>query len=95
MPTHRARRLLGEGVKASDISDDAFLFVVDYIDTLHGRWTLVSDLEKEFGQFPRKVILAKAGALIRRDVISGCNCGCYGGFELTGFRHHFRYKSNG
>ena len=32
---------------------------------------------------PRKVILAKMRALLRRGLIDGCACGCRGDFELT------------
>jgi hypothetical protein len=32
---------------------------------------------------PAKVVLAKARRLIRRGLLSGCDCGCRGDFELT------------
>ncbi len=33
--------------------------------------------------FPIEVIRSKAGALIRRGLLTGCDCGCRGDFELT------------
>lgn len=32
---------------------------------------------------PEKVVLAKMRALIRRELVSGCDCGCRGDFEIT------------
>lgn len=32
---------------------------------------------------PYKVMLAKMSSLIRRGLVSGCDCGCRGDFELT------------
>ena len=32
---------------------------------------------------PRKVVLAKMRALIRRGLVEGCPCGCRGDFQIT------------
>lgn len=71
--------------QAKDIDDRALLAFVDSTEkTLH-RWTSTFDLEKAEATraFPLAVVLAKCSALIKRGLMTGCPCGCYGGFELT------------
>lgn len=34
-------------------------------------------------EVPRKVLLAKMNALIRRNLVKGCSCGCRGDFLIT------------
>lgn len=46
-------------------------------------WVFMWNLECLMPIFPSEVILAKARALIRRGLITGCDCGCRGDFELT------------
>lgn len=46
-------------------------------------WVFMWNLEALMPIFPSEVILAKARALIRRGLITGCDCGCRGDFELT------------
>lgn len=70
---------MAKTVQAKHIADGAVLEVIDRIDRELGRWTLVSELEV-LG-FPTKVLLAKMAGMIRRKVVKGCACGCYGGFE--------------
>lgn len=70
---------MNKTLQAKHVPDEAFLAVVDRVAREERRWTLTSDLEPALG-VPRKVILAKARALIRRGVIDGCGCGCRGDF---------------
>jgi hypothetical protein len=81
--------------QAKDIDDVFFLRAVDYAcNTTHSiafgtesgdipHWSFRWDLERLMPMFPERVILAKASALIRRGLMSGCDCGCRGDFELT------------
>lgn len=64
-------------LKASDISDEAFMAALDP----DGSWTMWWDLNERLG-FPPKVVLAKARILIeRRGILHGCPCGCRGDFH--------------
>lgn len=68
--------------QAKDIPDKAFLDVVDDIEKREHRWSFNSDLEDRLG-FPNALIRAKARALIRRKMITGCPCGCRGDYEIA------------
>lgn len=46
-------------------------------------WVFTRNLQCLMPMFPPEVILAKASALLRRGLITGCDCGCRGDFELT------------
>lgn len=46
-------------------------------------WVHTWNLQALMPAFPPEVILAKARALLRRGLITGCGCGCRGDFELT------------
>lgn len=46
-------------------------------------WVFTWNLECMLPVFPVELIRAKAGALIRRGLLDGCDCGCRGDFELT------------
>lgn len=49
------------------------------------RWVLMWDFEhsEKFGFIPEKVLRAKLGALVRKGVLHGCNCGCRGDYYLS------------
>jgi len=68
-------------LQAKDIPTEAVLELIDHIEFTESRWTHVSDLEARWPDFPYKVILAKCDQMIRSGLITGCACGCYGGFE--------------
>lgn len=46
-------------------------------------WVFMWNLEYLMPVFPEEVILAKASRLIQRGLLTGCDCGCRGDFELT------------
>ncbi len=50
-------------------------------DRLH--WVHLDVVEACLPLFPSALIRAKAGALIRRGLLTGCACGCRGDLELT------------
>jgi hypothetical protein len=70
-------------MKASDVADSVFLGVVEDVRRHDRRWTLCWDLEAALPGIPPKVLRAKARALIRRGLLTGCTCGCRGDYELT------------
>jgi DNA-binding Lrp family transcriptional regulator len=70
-------------MKASDISDAAFVEAVSESARARGhrdatRW----DVAERLG-FPEKVVLAKGRRLIKRGLITGCACGCRGDWEVV------------
>jgi hypothetical protein len=66
-------------VKASDISDEAFIAALEP----DGAWTMIWDLCDRLG-YPEKVVRAKAKTMItRRKTVDGCYCGCRGDFHLV------------
>lgn len=82
-------------MKASDIRDETIVSIIyekrttpwffnpDEPLTHPTRWVLMTELEKALPAVPRKVILAKMRALMKKGLVSGCGCGCRGDFELT------------
>lgn len=85
-------------MKASDITDEAFLAAVRYClaereATMATRWDVAAVLAghpehvegppHDYPDMPWKVVLAKARSLIRRGLIDGCSCGCRGDFGFT------------
>lgn len=73
---------MNKTLQAKHVPDELFLSVVDNVRREHGRWTFVGDIEDALG-LPAKIVRAKAAALIRRKIITGCVCGCRGDFERT------------
>lgn len=69
-------------MQAKDIEDKAVLSIIARTEREEHRWTFYWDVAQELG-VDRKLILAKANALIRRGLMTGCTCGCRGDFELT------------
>lgn len=71
---------MNKTLQAKHVDEQKVLALIDRIEKEEGRWTLVVDLEKAL-ELPRKVILAKMAALIKRKVIGGCACGCRGDYS--------------
>ncbi len=83
--------------QAKDIEDGFFLRCVEWASyqrfppgalashpyTHFPHWVHTWTLEALMPVFPIEVIRSKAGALIRRGLLTGCDCGCRGDFELT------------
>lgn len=70
-------------MQAKDIPDGRFLDLVAHVRRQYGRWTTTGDIARLRPDWPTKVVLAKARKLIRRNLLTGCHCGCRGDFELT------------
>ena len=87
MPRLRAlgRVAMLKAIQAKHVDESRILGVIEAVRKNERRWTVVDDIEREFrGEVPDKVLRAKLAAMIRRKVITGCACGCYGGFEIVG-----------
>lgn len=67
-------------MQAKDIPDGAFLAAVRVVNNVERRWAFYGDLMATFPGIPYKVLRAKAGKLIRRGLLEGCDCGCRGDF---------------
>lgn len=46
-------------------------------------WVFTWNLDCLMPMFPPEIIAAKASRLIARGLLTGCDCGCRGDFELT------------
>lgn len=84
---------------ARDIPDEVFLRAVERAKGVWARdWAMRSDVERVLGGLPvgkdapwvdevpgvpAKVVLAKARRVMGRGLMTGCDCGCRGDFELT------------
>ena len=73
--------------QAKDIDDGIMLKIIGDLKTETGAWAMFRDVEERIHRheprMPTKVILAKLKKLAKRGVITGCACGCYGGFEVS------------
>jgi hypothetical protein len=74
-------------MQCKDIDD---LPILKFLDSLHGRWANWFDAKfcnsvrnAMPPETPDKLVLAKMKTLIRRGLVSGCDCGCRGDFVLT------------
>jgi len=68
-------------VQAKDVPDLPLLYAIKRCEP---HWALIWDLAElpEMATFPFKVVRAKLQQMINSGLISGCCCGCRGGFEL-------------
>lgn len=46
-------------------------------------WTNTTEVSIVFRHFPFKVVAAKLSKLLKRGLVTGCDCGCRGDWELT------------
>lgn len=58
-------------MKAADIPDERLLLAVLEIQEEEGMWACWWDIQPRFQGFPHKVVCAKAGQLIKRDLLDG------------------------
>jgi len=69
--------------KASDIDDKEILLVVENSCIERGIWSNTTIVAEKYSEFPFKVVAAKLSKLLRRGLLTGCDCGCRGDWELT------------
>lgn len=74
---------MNKTIQAKDISTERFLVAIAENENVRGHpgailWEMADILE-----IPRKVVQAKAKALIKQGIITGCACGCRGSFEVV------------
>ena len=71
-----------------DLNETTVLDLIKRLQQQTGVWAMLCDVEQAIHRVisidvPDKVILAKLRSLGRRGKITGCTCGCYGGFEVV------------
>ena len=70
-------------IQAKDISDEAMeCAIITATLSRDSYWATSWDVGALLPEYPRKVILAKAKAFIRRGLITGCACDCRGDWEI-------------
>lgn len=71
-------------VQAKHIPTDAILAMLANEEYEYGLGAHLREVSALFDdRFPWKVVLAKMRGLIKRGLVSGCDCGCRGDFEIT------------
>lgn len=70
-------------MKAADLDDVQVLRVVERSCIERGFWSNTTVVAGAFPDAPFKVIAAKLSKLLRRKLVTGCDCGCRGDWELT------------
>jgi hypothetical protein len=70
-------------MKASDIDDREILRAIEETCIERGVWSSTSVVAERFPDFPPKVVAAKLAKLLGRGLVTGCDCGCRGDWELT------------
>jgi len=70
-------------MQCKDIDDAALLRFIANKQRELGMWVCVWDLEPPYSDLPGNLFRAKMGQLMKRGLITGCNCGCRGDYEIT------------
>lgn len=73
---------MNKHIQAKDISDATMLEVVRAVRGKNGadHWSSLWDIQEALSGYPAKVVLAKIRALIKKQLLHGCGCGCRGDF---------------
>lgn len=69
--------------KAADIDDVEMLHIVEALCVKHDCWTMTGYVAECYPDVPYKVVAAKLSKLLKRGLVTGCDCGCRGDWELT------------
>lgn len=70
-------------MKAADLDDRDVLGVVQNSCWERESWTFTALIAERFPAVPFKVVAAKLSKLLKRGLLTGCDCGCRGDWELT------------
>lgn len=74
----------GAKPKASDIADRDILDIVERLCRERGCWAMTGDVVDAYPEpLPWKVVAAKLSRCLKRGLVTGCDCGCRGDWELT------------
>lgn len=68
---------------AADIDDRLILGIVEETCIRDDMWSNTTKVAEHFPDLPFKVVAAKLSKLSRRGLVTGCDCGCRGDWELT------------
>lgn len=70
-------------VQCKDIADGPLLRFIAGKQREKGAWVNTWDFEPPYSDLPDNLFRAKMGQLMKRRLVTGCNCGCRGDYELT------------
>lgn len=75
--------IAGRPAKAADLDDVDVLRTVQALCSERGMWAATNIVADRYAPVPPKVVAAKLSRLLKRGLLSGCDCGCRGDWELT------------
>jgi hypothetical protein len=70
-------------VQAKHIPDDLILREVERLNNEYGCWAMTCWVAEAMPGMPPAVVAAKLSRLMHRGMVTGCDCGCRGDWELT------------
>lgn len=70
-------------MKCKDIADEPLVRFIATKQAQKNLWVNTWDFEPPYSDLPDKLFRAKMGQLMKRGLITGCNCGCRGDYEIT------------
>lgn len=69
--------------KTSDITDKEILREIYISCVEHNCWSNTTIIAESFSDFPIKIVASKLSRVMLRGLVTGCDCGCRGDWELT------------
>lgn len=70
-------------MQCKDIPDEQIVGFIARKQCELGTWVCVWDLEPPYSDLPGNLFRAKMEKLIDKGLLTGCNCGCRGDYEVT------------
>lgn len=70
-------------MQCKDIADATLLRFIATKQAEKGAWVNTWDFEPPYSDLPDNLFRAKMGKLLKRGLLTGCNCSCRGDYELT------------
>jgi hypothetical protein len=81
-------------MQCKDIEDAPLLRFIARKQAEKGLWVNTWDFEPPYAELPSNLFRAKMGQLIKRGLLTGCNCGCRGDYEITNKGMNFIANNN-
>jgi hypothetical protein len=88
-------------MQCKDIEDRPLLEFIAVEEYEKGYGVNEWDFEPPYSDLPKKLLRAKMGQLLKRDLIDGCNCGCRGdytmqdkGWQYLGFESKLHWEAD-
>lgn len=76
-------------MKTSDLEDKEVMQAVYDSCVADNMWSNTHKIAEKFPNFPFKVVASKLSRLLKRRLVTGCDCGCRGDWELTAAGYEF------